>query len=351
MTFQNGITPETLEYLAEAVCIVHYAHRRRLTKVTAPLMNTLDPCPFQPDSTRAYREWRARKLDAYPSSVVELMVPIGELAAPSTEECAAVVAACRRANLAVVTTRPGGVDKAAVRDFGRYFGLHALDANLHADPDGISALHVAEAGERRDYIPYTNRALNWHTDGYYNEPGQWVHAFIIFCAQDAAEGGENQLLDHEIAYILLRDADPRLIEALMHPRALTIPANIEQGVEIRGEETGPVFSVDSKRGSLHMRYSARTRNVRWRDDPMTRAAREFLVDLWENGSAHAYHHRLMPGQGIICNNVLHSRTAFCDDPANGRTRLMYRARYYDRIAGTETTRGCAGLSMNAPMTV
>jgi len=45
---------------------------------------------------------------------------------------------------------------------------------------------------------------------------------LLYCAQDATEGGENQLLDHEIAYILLRDADPRFIEALMHPAAMTI---------------------------------------------------------------------------------------------------------------------------------
>lgn len=313
-------------------------------------MSAFDPCPFRLDGVRAYREWRARKLDGYPRGIAELTVPVADLTAPSPEEHAAVVTACRRANLAVVSTRPEAVDKSAIRAFGRHFGLHALDANLHADDDGVSALQVAEAGGRRDYIPYTNRALNWHTDGYYNEPHQWVRAFIIFCARDAAEGGENRLLDHEIAYILLRDADPHLVEALMHPHAMTIPANVEQGVEIRSEETGPVFSVDSARGSLHMRYSARTRNIRWRDDAATRAAVEFLADLWENGSDLAYHHRLMPGQGIICNNVLHSRTAFRDDPASGRTRLMYRARYYDRIAGTETTRSCAGLSMNAPMT-
>jgi hypothetical protein len=33
--------------------------------------------------------------------------------------------------------------------------------------------------------------------------------------------------------------------------------------------------------------------------------------------------------GVICNNVLHARTAFRDDPS--RPRLLYRARYYDRI--------------------
>jgi hypothetical protein len=34
--------------------------------------------------------------------------------------------------------------------------------------------------------------------------------------------------------------------------------------------------------------------------------------------------------GILCNNVLHDRTGFTDDPA--RPRLLYRARYHDRIA-------------------
>jgi len=32
----------------------------------------------------------------------------------------------------------------------------------------------------------------------------------------------------------------------------------------------------------------------------------------------------------VCNNVLHARTAFRDAP--GDRRLLYRARYYDRVA-------------------
>lgn len=291
--------------------------------------------PYDLAAGQAYRAWRSRKLGALPADLDELTVEVPVLGSPDAAARAAVVAACRRANMALVTTAPDGVDKSALRAFGRQFGLQALDANLHADDDGVSALRVSDAAGKRDYIPYTNRALNWHTDGYYNAPGQQIRAFLIFCASDAAEGGENQLLDHEIAYILLRDADPRFIEALMHPQAMTIPANLDQGVEIRPEETGPVFSVDSATGNLHMRYSARTRNIRWRDDPATRDAVAFLTDLWENGCEYVYHHRLMPGQGVICNNVLHSRSAFRDDPASGRTRLMYRARYYDRIAGTD----------------
>jgi len=34
--------------------------------------------------------------------------------------------------------------------------------------------------------------------------------------------------------------------------------------------------------------------------------------------------------GLLCNNVLHDRTAFTDDP--DKPRLLYRARYLDRLA-------------------
>ena len=43
--------------------------------------------------------------------------------------------------------------------------------------------------------------------------------------------------------------------------------------------------------------------------------------------------RLAPGMGLVCNNVLHERSAFEDAP--DRKRLLYRARYVERIAGTE----------------
>jgi hypothetical protein len=38
---------------------------------------------------------------------------------------------------------------------------------------------------------------------------------------------------------------------------------------------------------------------------------------------------LQAGEGLISNNVLHNRTAFEDGP--GHRRLIYRARFYDRI--------------------
>jgi len=290
--------------------------------------------PFLSDQRRAYANWRARKLAMYPASAAELMVQVANPISVSNAEQEAILSAVRRANMAIFAMGDGRLGKDDLRAFGAQFGLRRLDANLYADEDSITSLQVSDRERKRDYIPYTNQRLNWHTDGYYNSPSQWIRGFLLFCAQDAAEGGENQLLDHEIAYILLRDADPRFITALMHPAAMTIPANIERGVEIRPAETGPVFSIEASTGNLHMRYSARMRNIQWRDDPVTLGAVEFLQNLWDEGSAYVYHHRLMPGEGVICNNVLHNRTAFHDDPTQGKCRLMYRARYFDRVAGT-----------------
>jgi alpha-ketoglutarate-dependent taurine dioxygenase len=208
-----------------------------------------------------------------------------------------------------------------------------LDSNMLADEDAITSLEVMPEKSGRGYIPYSNRRLLWHTDGYYNTPAQRVRAFVLHCVRPAAEGGENALLDPEIAYLQLRDENPGHIQALMAPDAMTIPANDEAG-GIRPAETGPVFSVDPMTGSLHMRYTARTRSIVWKDDASTRAAVQALEALLHGSSPYVFRHRLVAGQGLLCNNVLHNRTAFTDAVDKGMTRLLYRARYYDRIAGT-----------------
>ena len=139
----------------------------------------------------------------------------------------------------------------------------------------------------------------------------------------------NALLDHEIAYLLLRDADPAFVAALMQPDAMTIPARRDDDGVARPAETGPVFSVDPHDGTLHMRYTARTRSIEWKDDPTVRAAVAFLGRLLATPSPYIFRLTLQPGMGLLSNNVLHDRSGFADDPE--RPRLIYRARYYDRI--------------------
>ena len=119
---------------------------------------------------------------------------------------------------------------------------------------------------------------------------------------------------------------------------MPVTANVREGgaagaeEEIRQARTGPVFLVDRQTGALHMRFTARKRNIEWRQDKTTRDAVDFLLLLLESDDGPVIRHRLSAGQGLISNNVLHNRTAFEDDPA--APRLVYRARFLDRIKGT-----------------
>ncbi|MDE2090105.1 MAG: TauD/TfdA family dioxygenase [Gammaproteobacteria bacterium] len=292
--------------------------------------------PFDLGDDTAYRAWRARKLSVYPIRGEELVVDVADGHLLSAREQSALIERCRKMNMAIYRLRGAATaDKDLIRALGRQLGLCRLDGNLCADHDSVSAIRAMPIDGHQEYIPYTNRRLNWHTDGYYNLPGAQIRAVLMHCVSDAASGGENALMDHEMVYLLMRDENPDYVAALMEPDAMTIPANVENGTELRAAQTGPVFSVDARTGNLHMRYTARTRSILWKNDAGTRAAADFLQNLFYDGSPYVIRHRLNPGEGIVCNNVLHCRTAFMDGAARDRRRLLYRARYYDRISGTD----------------
>lgn len=270
--------------------------------------------------------WRERKLARYPRRAEDLVVEVRDPRNLTDREVEKIRRICSAANMAVYASALADeVDKEIPRRLGARLGLARLHANPLADEDGISSLEVAPEKSARGYIPYSNRRLLWHTDGYYNAPGERIRAFILHCVRPAAEGGENRLLDPEIAYILLRDADPRYVTALSAPDAMTVPANTEDGAA-RPAQTGPVFSSDG--GALHMRYTARTRSIEWRQDEATQAAVQFLKQILESHSPYVFKVRLSAGQGLVCNNVLHDRSAFTDGSPG---RLVYRARYLDRL--------------------
>lgn len=287
--------------------------------------------PFDINNLEVYQQWRERKLSAYPIHLDSLLTPIADPESPSAKELVRIKGICGQHNMALYRFSQGNLrDKHLVHRLGAAVGLKRLDNNLCADEDSLTSLHVTTHAGQHDYIPYTDKKLSWHTDGYYNLPGEQIHGMVLHCAQQAMEGGESWLMDHEIAYILLRDANPDYISALMHPQAFTIPANILNGEIIRPEQSGPVFSITSA-GNLHMRYSARQRNVLWRDDPLTIEAVSFLLDLWQQNSPYKVRYTLQAGEGLICNNVLHCRTSFIDSDIPEQKRLLYRGRYYDRV--------------------
>ncbi len=291
--------------------------------------NARRPRHFDLDDRAAYETWRERKLAAYPSNAQALLVEVADPARLTAAERAALLERCARANMAVYAApaRAHGAQD-ALRAIAAQLGLQTLDINYLADDDGITPLAVAASGTRTQYIPYTDRAIRWHTDGYYNPPERTIRAMLLHCVQRAEEGGENRVLDHELAYIALRDENPEHIRALIRPGAMTIPARAEEGEVERGDQTGPVFSIDPD-GHLHMRYTARTRSIAWEDEPSVHAAAAALARVLET-DPHVLRIRLEPGMGLVCNNVLHDRAAFTDSAQH--RRLILRARYYERIA-------------------
>jgi hypothetical protein len=280
--------------------------------------------------------------------------------------------------MAIYRSTKVAADKASARAIGAQLGLYRLDANWLADEDGVSSItvsrpppaalragppageHAAGGGpapsrppptalragppageraagggpaprgtdERGGFIAYTDRPIKWHTDGYYHPEQRRIRAMVLHCVRPARSGGVNSLLDHELAYIALRDASPRWTRALMAHDAMTIPGREGEGGVVRAAQRGPVFSVDAQDGALHMRYTARTRSIEWKADVATHQAVAFLERVLNDDNPFVLRVRLEAGMGIVANNVLHDRSGFTDDPAS--PRLLYRARYLDR---------------------
>ncbi|HQS56796.1 MAG: taurine catabolism dioxygenase TauD [Gallionellales bacterium 35-53-114] len=289
--------------------------------------------PYDINNLSAYQRWREQKLEQAPAQASDLIVEVNDPLKLSGSEHAALLALCRRSNMVIYAARQHSADKNIARKVGSQFGLENLDANWLAGEDGISEIKVSSASDpsRQAYIPYTNKPIKWHTDGYYNTTEHRIRGMLLHCVHSAAAGGENRLMDHEMVYMQMRDENPEFIRALSAPDVMTIPARTDDDGVARAAQSGPVFSVDGQ-GKLHMRYTARTRSIEWKQDELSRAAVAFLEQLLASDSPYIYQARLESGMGLLCNNVLHDRSAFNDNPDS--PRLLYRARYYDRIAGS-----------------
>jgi len=294
------------------------------------LTNIPTNSPFVNFADEPYSSWRDQKLSSYPQHVEDLLVKISDPTRLSSDEFSALININRKTN-AVIYQLPlkEAADKDNIKHIGKQLGLLNLDKNLCAGEDSISVLTVKNDEKASKYIPYSNKKLCWHTDGYYNKTENHIKAFLLHCVNPAINGGENFLLDHELIYIHLRDLNLKFIKALMHPKAMTIPANIENGSEIRPEQTGPVFFIDTKTGSLQMRFTARQKNIHWRDDSATKEAVSCLMEYLESNSKYIFSYKLKAGEGLIANNILHGRSEFSDD--KNQRRVFFRARYCNGI--------------------
>ncbi|MEW6164831.1 MAG: TauD/TfdA family dioxygenase [Pseudomonadota bacterium] len=291
------------------------------------------PGPYDLDDAVAYARWRERKLDTAPRRIEDIVVELNDPRDLLAAQRERIVAHNARCNMAVYVGKTGtNPDKDIPRLLGEQLGLRTLDGHWLTDSDGISPLSVSGAearGERKEFIPYTDKPIKWHTDGYYNTPDHTIRGLMLHCVQSAASGGDNQLLDHEIVYILLRDENPDHVRALSAPDAMTIPPRMDEAGVARAAQPGPVFSLNGD-GTLHMRYTARTVSIAWKADAATAAARVALERILAAPTPWTLRGRLEPGMGLVCNNVLHDRSGFAE--TTEKRRLLYRARYYERVA-------------------
>ena len=281
----------------------------------------------------ALARWCDARREAYAAGSAGQRSPWVEIADPRRlrkAEREAIADRCARFNLALYRFARSRSDPDALSAFASAMGLERRDSTLGADHRGIASVRVAPDPRGPELIPFTSRALGWHTDGYYNAPGRIVRAVVMHCAAPAASGGETTLLDPDLVYAAMHERDPALVEALAHARAMTIPAHEAGGERVRPARAGPVFRFLDDPPRLHMRYTARTRSIRWRADAATSRAVAMLEAEIASLPARCVRVRFEEGEGVICNNVLHRRTAFTDGERS--RRLMLRIRSFDAIS-------------------
>ena len=295
---------------------------------------------YRLDRSEVYKHWRDDKLSHAATDASEICVELEDISAPSPSESAEILKHCCHNNMALYRCAKSCDEEPVARHmahaFANHFGLHRVEQHRSMNLDGLVSIEVVKqdsAEGRAGFIPYTDKPISWHTDGYYNPTASRIKAMMMHCVRPAPDGGVNQFLDPELAYIRLRDENPDYINALSHRRTLTIPAFAQDGAVARAQSVGPVFTWDRYTGNLHMRFTDRKRNIEWCKDELTSEAVGFLRQVLESDE-HVLKYKMDAGEGIICNNVLHNRSAFDDNNQQGKGRLLMRARYLDRIDGT-----------------
>ena len=294
--------------------------------------------PVQPLPSRNTLD---RQLDHYRHTIALPAIEIETAAALKLHESTAIKERVLGSNLALYRcVRPEVTTAADVLELCRQVGLKRLDRGSAANVAGLTRLQVTQSSLKR-YVPYTNRELNWHTDGYYNPVDRRIRGMLLHCVAAAAAGGTSEFIDHAIVYTLLHHADPAYPIALCRDDAMTIPANRDAVNGYREARSGPVFWRAS--GQLNMRYTSRRQHIIWRDDPLTREAVAALGEILSERSDLILRRRLKPGEGILCNNVLHRRDAFDNTLLESSNRLFYRGRFHDSLISQPASgqRACA----------
>ena len=263
--------------------------------------------------------WAEEKERNIPHNIDGIIVNIHDINNVKISEIAKIKETINKCNSCIYSSKTALKSNTNLLKFVESVGMRTYDRN-NIESNEISTITPLE-NNKINYIPYTDKSLNWHTDGYYDKKS--IFSWLLHCVHPATHGGENYLLDHELAlreYVLRYDD----INNLMSEDALTIPESKDTS---RSEISTYIFSIKNQYKKLHMRFSMRKDNIG--TSPKAGDAVTKLKQTIENDCAkYSLTYKLQKNEGIITNNILHGRKAFKDDKVK---RKLLRIRSYERL--------------------
>ena len=266
-----------------------------------------------------FLRWAEEKEKNIPRNINGILVNIHDINNVKTSEITKIKETINKYNSCIYSSKIALKSNTDLLKFVESVGMRTYDCN-NIESSKITTITPLE-NNKINYIPYTDKSLNWHTDGYYDKKS--IFSWLLHCVNPATQGGENYLLDHELAlreYVFSNDD----IDDLMAGDALTIPESKDTS---RSEISTYVFSFKNQYKKLHMRFSMRKDNIG--TSAKASVAVTKLKKIIENDCAkYSLTYKLQKNEGIITNNILHGRKAFKDDKVK---RKLLRIRSYERL--------------------
>jgi len=265
-------------------------------------------------------EWSAKKDLNIPSNIDDLKVSLCDINHVSKTEISQIKQKLTKFNCCIYASGTDLNDNSKIMRFAQSLGMKTFDSH-NIDDSAISMISADKNENNMRYIPYTNKGLNWHTDGYYdNKP---IFSWLLHCVEPALSGGENFLLDHELAireYVLKHDD----ITCLMNNQAFSIPTD---EVAERGVTSNYVCDMNNEYKKLHMNFSMRKENIILNKDSKS-AMSKLIKIIKEDCKKYHLTYKLSRNEGIVSNNILHGRNSFKDGPV---MRKILRIRSHERL--------------------
>ena len=266
-----------------------------------------------------FLRWAEEKEKNIPRNINGILVNIHDINNVKTSEITKIKETINKYNSCIYSSKIALKSNTDLLKFVELVGMRTYDCN-NIESSKITTITPLE-NNKINYIPYTDKSLNWHTDGYYDKKS--IFSWLLHCVNPATQGGENYLLDHELAlreYVFSNDD----IDDLMAGDALTIPESKDTS---RSEISTYIFSFKNQYKKLHMRFSMRKDNIG--TSAKASVAVTKLKKIIENDCAkYSLTYKLQKNEGIITNNILHGRKAFKDDMVK---RRLLRIRSYERL--------------------